>query len=130
MMAMATHDAGLAIVLPVDVAILIPGAHINTASWAAKKGKESGRQIVDCSAADAGTPLNSPAAKEAGEKRWGKIKHPTIAQLTLMIMEMVRRLMAEEGTTMEEAFADLLLWKTDLKAAFTLLNFNPRDKPL
>jgi hypothetical protein len=31
---------------------------------------------------------------------------------------------------MEEAFADLLLWKTDLKAAFTLLNFNPRDEPL
>ena len=71
-----------------------------------------GRPIGDASASDEGScPLNSEKAKELVKSLWGDIDHPTLSSLC----EMVERQAARVG------WANLVLWKMDLKGAFTLL---------
>ena len=50
--------------------------------------------------------------------RWGEIVHPTIEDFVLMILHFVG---SRPGLTM----ADVDLWKTDLKGAYTLMSFKP-----
>ena len=68
---------GLALILPKDVAEA-HGVHLQNNSWAPKKGKPCGRNVVNTSGVSApwkGIPLNTKRVKEAAAQRWGG--HPS-----------------------------------------------------
>jgi hypothetical protein len=120
-MMMATRADRLAFVVPAEVARAIPGAHLSPAGWMTKQGKKSGRAIMDSSATECGHALNSEHAVAVAEGRWGAIHHPTLQDVVLMVL----RAMAEDGVPEAEAWQRIILWKTDLRAAYTLLFFHP-----
>jgi hypothetical protein len=128
-MMIATRADGLAFVLPFEVARRVPGAHFSPAGWAPKAQKRSGRAVMDSSSNNNGLsqPLNSDAAALEAESIYGKIVHPTIDDIVRMILCMHARIMAEDGVSAEVARARMVLWKTDLRAAYTLLNFRPES---
>ena len=72
------HKKGLALILPKDVAAA-QGIHLQNNSWAPKKGKPCGRNVVNASGVSApwtGVPLNTDEVKDAAALRWGDIRHP------------------------------------------------------
>lgn len=106
---------GLAFILPEEmVQRSLTKFHLNRLSWTAKQGKKKGRPIVDCSFGVRN--LNSEYTKEMSDQHWGIIEHPTISDLVLMILEYFQSL--DNGD-----WNDLVLWKLDLKGAYTLLTF-------
>ena len=110
------HEKGLIFIIPTAEAMTIEGRHFSQSSWAFKKGKKQGRPIGDASnIADGCDPLNSDQVKEMVDAQYGKIEHPTLASLT----DMIKEVHAEHGST------DTVLWKIDLKGAFTLLFIDP-----
>ena len=110
------HSKGLIFILPTAEAMEIPGIHYSQTHWALKKGKEQGRPIGDVSAKDiGGYALNCDEVADICTERYGEIKHPTLTQLADMVK-------AEAAT---HGFDDLVLWKMDLKGAFTLLFVKP-----
>lgn len=90
--------------------------HLSRLSWTAKQGKVKGRPIVDCSAGELN--LNSVYTKTKSDEVWGIIQHPTINDVVLMILEFADSV---DRTNLN----DVVLWKVDLKGAYTLLSFNP-----
>jgi hypothetical protein len=116
---------GLAFVFRESALEKIENVQFSALSWTGKKGKVSGRGINDCSSAGPGQPLNSLEAVDAAKAMWGEIEHPTVAELVATIIESKNRLMKNKGMTSEQAWAALILWKTDLRVAFTLLFFRP-----
>lgn len=122
-----TVQRRLAFLLPKDVALrYVPGLHLGTAHWAPKKGKASGRPIGDLSFVE-GVPLNSEEATAAAEAHYGKIKHPTITDIIRMINEYWVGVLGREP---EARWQDVRIWKMDLRGAYTLLSFAPKDVPL
>lgn len=115
-------DSKLCLVLRREVADQIPGVHYSPLAWTPKKGKASGRPIGDLSDGDGGHPLNSEEAKVACEALWGPIVHPTLQQLVQMVFEFYHK---EKAKDPDFAWEDLVLFKLDLKNAFTLLFFRP-----
>jgi len=61
--------------------------------------------------------LNTIEAKELVDEKFGKIVHPTIIQLIHMIFQVAD----------EFRWHNVVLWKKDLRGAFTLLNIRPQD---
>ena len=113
------YDAGLIFIIPTEEAIKIPGIHFSQTHWAFKRGKRFGRPIGDASAREeGGCALNSAEVKLKGEEVWGKIYHPTVEQLAEMILRQAAR-----GTPGDP----VVLWKMDLKGAFTLLLVHPES---
>lgn len=111
---------GLAFVLPYElVANLDLPFHLSLLSWAPKVGKAKGRPITDCSAGE--SALNSSYTKVANDFVWGRIQHPTIVDLVQMVVEFKQ----ESGAD----WSELVLWKLDLRGAFTLLSFRSEDVP-
>ena len=109
-------SAGLIFILPTADAVMIPGIHFSQTHWATKKGKRCGRPIGDASAREnGGFALNSDAVKALVETRWGQIFHPTLQSLA----DMVKRVHSSAD------WASTVLWKIDLKGAFTLLFVDP-----
>ena len=99
--------------------------HTSKFGWAPKHGKKCGRPTTDASSAGKGNvPLNTPHVKEAGDRQWGEIHHPSIRQWALTVLEFVER-----ATAADPAFtmADVVQWKMDLNGAFSLLNFRVED---
>jgi hypothetical protein len=81
-----------------------------------KKGKEQGRPIGDASANEGnGYSLNCEEVADLCQEVYGPIEHPTLKALS----EMVQAEAAVSG------WEDLVLWKMDLKGAFTLLYVSP-----
>ena len=115
-------DSKLCLVVRREVADQIPGVHYSPLAWTPKKGKASGRPIGDLSDGDGGHPLNSEETKVACESLWGPIVHPTLQQLVRMIFEFYQR---EKAKDPDFAWEDIVLFKLDLKNAFTLLFFRP-----
>ena len=75
-----------------------------------------GRPIDDASATDHGQiPLNSGNVKAQVDQLWGPIEHPTLSQLSQMVLDQAA------ATSWE----DVVLWKIDLKGAFMLLFVHP-----
>ena len=72
--------------------------------------------MVDCSAGV--NHINSDYTKRKSDEVWGEIRHPTIEELVVMIVEYFSSL---NGV----AWEDLVLWKADLCGAYTLLSFQP-----
>ena len=60
-------------------------------------------------------PLNNKAAKEAAILQWGRIRNPTVVEIARTI------LVAEEKYGRE----NIVIWKSDLSGAYTLLFLNP-----
>ena len=108
---------GLAFILPGQlVRSKLDSFHLNRLSWTSKQGKAKGRPIVDCSAGKLN--LNSIYTKEMSDRVWGIIKHPTISDLVMMVLEFFDSLN-------DANWNELVLWKMDLKGAYTLLSFQP-----
>ena len=119
------HTPGLAFVLREATALEILGAHFSPFGWAPKDGKVFGRPTTNASAAGKGNPpLNSKAAKEACDRQWGEIMHPTISDIANMVLESL-----EEQQRIDLSFdpTTVRLWKMDLKGAYNLINFRVED---
>lgn len=109
------YEAGAILMMPTAIARNIPGVHFSSAHWTVKSGKKKGRNIGDCSNAEEGSVLNSTVVQGLVRDRWGIIKHPGPEELVLMILRQVERV----------GIGELVLYKMDLKGAFTLLFVNP-----
>ena len=113
-----------AFILSYDIAKLyVPKLHLCKAHWTPKKGKESGRPLGDLTYVD-GTPLNTEETAVAAAEHYGAISHPLIDDIAAMIMRYFRSQQAEDSTT---DWADFVLWKMDLRGAYTLISFRPED---
>jgi hypothetical protein len=108
---------GLILMLPTEVVCQIEGAHFSETHWALKKGKKCGRPIGDASSRDNGFSLNCEEVKQMTEKAWGSIHHPTLRSLMHMVLDF------SQGKNTDE----LVLWKMDLRGAFTLLFIHPES---
>ena len=121
------HDAWdnrLAFYLPLSVARdLVKGCHLSPAHWTEKKDKASGRNILDPS--DDTIPnsaLNSPDIRDRATELWGPIEHPTIVDIVKMVIDFFEEAHQEDPSI---TWKDTILWKMDLKGAYTLLSFRP-----
>ena len=97
--------------------------HCSPAQWAPKFGKPLGRSCNNCSFQGKGTKraINGPDKKwlrEWATKQFGKIRHPTIADMVAMIVDFLDKAVAE-GRGSET----IRLWSMDLQGAYTLLSF-------
>lgn len=115
-------NSKLCLVVSRETADQLPGVHLSPLSWTPKKGKASGRPIGDLSDGDGGHPLNSDQAADAAAARWGAIVHPTLQEIIQMIFEFYER---EKASDPSFTWDDIVLFKLDLKNAFTLLFFHP-----
>lgn len=119
MMLWGLIEGGLALLVPMPLALSIVGIHFIVAHWSAKKGKASGRTITDAS--DGTLPnsmLNDPSVKAIIDLIYGIITHPTIESIILMYLTFMDE---HPGTSWDE----IDIWKCDIRAAFTLLFWRP-----
>lgn len=122
------YRAGTVALLPIQVALQVPGVHFSSQHWTEKKGKAQGRIICDVANADNPTtsPLNGRPGPERDELRanleaqWGQIRHPTLPALMQMVLQAAER----------HGWDDIVLWKKDLQGAFNLLWFCPSNAHL
>ena len=114
------YEKGKVIILPTDIARDNRITHYSALSWTTKVGKPQGRLIGDTSATESGTPLNSAEVKILFDENFGNIHHPTIAEIAIMICDVSKVV----------GWDDIILWKMDLKGAFTLLYVRPQDVSL
>ena len=121
------HRLGLAFILAKKTALEIPGIHFSPLHWTEKQGKRQGRPIGDCSDGGSETgnePLNSSHTKEQSDASWGVIKHPSIDTAAKMIINYFEREASKDPSLKWE---DLIMFKKDLRGAFTLLFFDEND---
>jgi hypothetical protein len=105
----------------------VDGSHESPLSWTDKEGKKQGRPLNDCS--DGGKepgnmPLNSEFTKKASNDMWGVIVHPTLADICRMTLRYFK--MAKEKYP-DVSWEDIVLWKMDLRGAYTLLFMRTED---
>ena len=123
----AIVEQKLAFLIPLEMAQQhVPELHLCKAHWCTKKGKASGRQLDDLSYVD-GTPLNTDETAEAATRHYGKILHPTVDDIAIMIQSFWTEAQKRDPRL---RWIDLRLWKMDLKGAYTLLSFRPEDAGL
>ena len=85
----------------------VPRLHLGKAHWTRKKGKPSGRPLSDLTFVD-GTPLNTPETAEAASSYYGKIMHPTIEDIAMMVNTFWLK---AQQVNPNVQWADLRLWK-------------------
>ena len=112
-------EKGLVFLLMTEQAKTIEGIHYSPAHWAVKHGSPAGRAISDNSDDSGGHALKTPEAAASIEAHYGKIEHPTIGVLVRMVNKAIARFGVKH----------VMLWKGDLRGAFSLLNFAARDTP-
>jgi hypothetical protein len=118
---METHQEGHALVLPLGVAQNIEELHLAVARWVPKNAKDQGRPITDMTYVE-GQALNSKFSKEAADKKWGVVKHPTIFRVCNMINRTLEKLQEKNPLA---TFKQLRIWKKDLTKAYTLFSIRP-----
>jgi hypothetical protein len=119
---------GTVLILPLSVAIKVPGIHFSAQHLTENKGKPQGRCLCDVAspANDVNILLNGANSVTKQDLRnvisveWDPILHPTFTTLMLIILTAVD-LYGWDAIT---------LWKKNLKGAFTLLWFRPSDMRL
>lgn len=112
-------NQGLAFVIPKQLVLdCVEYFHLSKLSWTKKTGKVKGRPILNASAG--GPPINSEYSKEACDVHWGVIHHPSITILVNMVLEFYESCKLIVG---DLHWDDLVLWKLDLRGAYTLLSF-------
>lgn len=120
-------EDGLAFVLPLEIALQhIPRLHFCKAHWTSKKGKPSGRPLGDLTFVE-GTPLNTPETAVMASEYYGPIIHPSITDIVAMIAQYMETYIAADPGRCTD---DVVIWKMDLKGAYTLLSFRPEDTGL
>jgi hypothetical protein len=111
-MLMETHQEGHALVLPLGVAQNIEGLHLAVARWVPKNAKDQGRSITDMTYVE-GQALNSKFSKEAADKKWGVIKHPTIFRVCNMINRTLEKLQEKNPLATSSPF-DRIVFRSSL----------------
>lgn len=111
---------GLVFIITRDTAAKLQPLHYSPVHWTTKVGKESGRNLFDSSDDHHGCCLNTDEAKHLLETFYGSIEHPTLRDICNMIMKFI-------ATVHQSDYCHIILWKADLKGAFTLLNFRAID---
>jgi hypothetical protein len=86
-----------------------------------KNAKDQGRPITDMTYVE-GQALNSKFSKEAADKKWGVVKHPTIFRVCNMINRTLEKLQEKNPLA---TFKQLSIWKKDLTKAYTLFSIRP-----
>ena len=110
----------LLFILPKNLVLQHEGCHFSPQHWAPKRGKQCGRPIHDASDEKYGS-INSNEVSLMAENFYGKVSHPTIFSLVLMILEFEDKMRSSMGTLFNPD--EVILFKNDLKRAFMLLNF-------
>jgi hypothetical protein len=121
----AQLSQGTVTVLPTSIVRNIPNVHFSCQHWTPNKGKPQGRCLCDVASPvnDIDIPLNGAtsvtkqALRDHIVDEWDPIIHPTLAVFMRMILAAV----------MLQGWANIILWKKDLKGAFSLLWFRPID---
>jgi hypothetical protein len=114
----------LAFLIPYDLARQhVPNLHLAKAHWTRKKGKPSGRPLGDLTFVD-GSPLNTPETADLASAFYGDICHPTIEDICRMINDFWIKTVLLDPTA---SWDDIILWKMDLRGAYTLLSYRPED---
>jgi len=124
------HALGLAFLLTAPTVFwMLKGDHKMVASWAPKANSEAGRVLMDPSHTKVkdGWVMNGKEVKEACKRLWGAIEHPDITELIVMIVTFFQRAKERDSTV---RWQDVVIWKMDLRAAFTLLSVEPKSTPL
>jgi len=120
------HKQGLAVVLPlseIEKGDDSRKVHISPFSWAPKSGTPKGRPIGDCSDGGVGAqPLNSDYTKAETDRVWGVITHPTIGDISVMVNNFLSN---DPPSILPDD--EFVLWKMDLKGAYTLLSLRSKD---
>ena len=91
--------------------------HYGATHWTLKSGKSVGRILLDLGVKEHGLPLNSKDSRCLCRQYYGPIILPTLNDIVLMILRM--EIKFNNNT--------LVLWKMDLKGAFTLLDISAGD---
>ena len=115
--------AGNGIIIDEQTANSIAGRNEIRCGWTKKKGKACGRITNNCSGNSVNSKvgkLNDDEAKAIAAESWGPIENPTLGDIVRMINEAAKRWGREK----------VVVWKTDLRGAFTLLKFHPEDTKL
>ena len=127
-MLFSLHEQHLAIILPRgEIEESGVAYHISMAHWTTSKDKASGRPLFDSRDESRGSALNSKTAKILAEEIWGPIEHPTIIDIVDMVMSFWKRECSKDPQAKLE---NIIMWKMDLRGAYTLLSFDPRDAHL
>jgi hypothetical protein len=117
------HNQQLGFILREPVARELIMHHRMLSKWAPKKGKKCGRNIADMSYGE-GTSLNGKWAKNEAADMYGPIEHPTIEDVSCMILDFWDEIVGKvEGVGWDE----LVMWKMDLKGAYTLIDIRPEE---
>jgi hypothetical protein len=98
--------------------------HFSPMHWTTKAFKPQGRQLIDSSDASGGWPLNSDEARELLESFYGTIHHVTLDEIIDYILQY------QSIVQFADPDDELILYKGDLKGAFTLLNVRASDVSL
>ncbi len=96
--------------------------HYSRFGHALKSGKAKGRTTCNYTYGKLPCRLNTNEVKESSKAMCGNIDLPTVTDLARMVLEQVDR-----AVSLGLSITDLVLWKMDLKGAFTLLFFRPSD---
>jgi hypothetical protein len=120
------HEEGLGFIFDTPIANDIDGLHKAKESWVTKKKKVQGRPVCNMTFCP-GMSLNTDETKQAAKELWGEIVHPTITDIIIMILEYWDKVRVLEPDAVWE---DLVIWKMDLKGAYTLLSFRPENAAL
>ena len=123
----AVVEQRLAFLIPLELAQrCVSNLHLCKAHWTTKKGKASCRPLGDLSCVD-GTLINTDETADAATKYYGLIQHPKIDDIAVMIHDFWAEAKIKDPQRRQ---CDLLLWKMDLKGAYTLLSFRPEHVAL
>ena len=120
-----SHKADLAVILPSSCIPRLPAElpiHKSRLGHTLKKGKPQGRVTCNYSYGKPHSRLNTAEVKEMARERYGDIQLSTVTQMALMILKQL-----DHAKSLGRGSEDLILWKMDLKGAFTLLFFKPAD---
>ena len=118
------HDQQLGFVLPEELARQYIIHNRMLSKWAPKKKKPSGRNIGDLSYCEGPHYLNGKWAKNEAARIWGPIEHPTIDDIAVMILDFWDNISKDNPGAV---WSDLVMWKMDLKGAYTLMDVRPEE---
>jgi hypothetical protein len=71
--------------------------------------------------------MNGKWAKDEAVRIWGPIEHPTIDDIAVMILDFWDEVLRDDPAA---GWSDLVMWKMDLKGAYTLMDVRPEEAGL